>query len=173
MQPQISHTLPTVSHGTTIGVQQTNGRWRTRNGRGIIQHTVRPGRRDTEKPMKEVSFRSKIWTQDLQNMKRWWRKLSSLRRLDQYFCISSPRTHKYYFAPPSLTLTQTGRQCAYNVTIRRVSVTNVAVEKQNVLHILCVCVNSLSYPARKAHATYYIVICGLSGFTLFLHITCI
>jgi hypothetical protein len=30
---------------------------------------------------------------------------------------------------------------------------------------------SLSYPARKAHAQYYIVICGPSGSTIFLHIT--
>jgi hypothetical protein len=35
------------------------------------------------------------------------------------------------------------------------------VEKQYVLHIMSVC--SLSYPACKAHAPYYIVICGLSG----------
>jgi hypothetical protein len=34
-------------------------------------------------------------------------------------------------------------------------------------------VASLSYPANKAHGTYlhYIVICGLSGFPTFLHIT--
>jgi hypothetical protein len=35
---------------------------------------------------------------------------------------------------------------------------------------VCVCVCSLSYPARKAHAPYYIVICGLSGSTVFFHI---
>jgi hypothetical protein len=34
-----------------------------------------------------------------------------------------------------------------------------------VLHNLSVC--SLSYPACKAHAPYYIVICGLSSFTIF------
>jgi len=28
---------------------------------------------------------------------------------------------------------------------------------------VCVCVCSLSYAACKAHAPYYIVICGLSG----------
>jgi hypothetical protein len=33
---------------------------------------------------------------------------------------------------------------------------------------MCVC--SLSYPACKAHAPYYIVICGLSGCTIFFHI---
>jgi len=29
---------------------------------------------------------------------------------------------------------------------------------------------SLSYPARKAHALYYIVLCGLSDSTIFVHI---
>jgi hypothetical protein len=33
-----------------------------------------------------------------------------------------------------------------------------------------VCVCSLSYPACKAHAPHYIVMCGLSGFTIFFHI---
>jgi hypothetical protein len=32
-------------------------------------------------------------------------------------------------------------------------------------------VSSLSYPACKAHAPYYIVVCGLSGSTKFFHIT--
>jgi hypothetical protein len=45
-----------------------------------------------------------------------------------------------------------------NITVRRVHVTIVAVEKQTVLHILGVCVRSLSYPACKVHAAYYIVI---------------
>jgi hypothetical protein len=43
------------------------------------------------------------------------------------------------------------RQCTYNVTLRRVRVTIVAVEKQCLLHILIVC--SLKYPARNAHAS--------------------
>ena len=30
---------------------------------------------------------------------------------------------------------------------------------------------TLSYPACKVHETYYIVICALSGFPTFLHIT--
>jgi hypothetical protein len=34
----------------------------------------------------------------------------------------------------------------------------------------CVCVCSLSYPACKGHAPYYIVICGLSGSTIFYRI---
>jgi hypothetical protein len=41
-----------------------------------------------------------------------------------------------------------------------------------VLHILSVylCVCSLSYPACKEHAVYYIVICALSRSAIFLHI---
>jgi len=31
-------------------------------------------------------------------------------------------------------------------------------------------VSSLTYSARKAHAPYYIVICGLSGCTILFHI---
>ena len=38
-------------------------------------------------------------------------------------------------------------------------------------YILCVFLCSLSYPACKAHALYYIVSCGLSGSTAFFHIT--
>ena len=34
---------------------------------------------------------------------------------------------------------QEDRQCAYNVTFRRVRVTTAAVEKQQVLHIMSVC----------------------------------
>jgi hypothetical protein len=62
------------------------------------------------------------------------------------------------------------RQCTCNVTSSFVRVTIVAVEKQYELHILSVCVCSLSYPACSAHAPYYIVICGLSGCTIFSHI---
>jgi len=36
---------------------------------------------------------------------------------------------------------------------------------------VCVCVCSLKYPTCKAHGPYYIVICDLSGSTIFLHIT--
>ena len=42
--------------------------------------------------------------------------------------------------------------------------------KSNKYYIFQVCVCSLSYPARKAHAPCYIVICGLSGYnSFFLH----
>jgi len=57
-----------------------------------------------------------------------------------------------------------------NATIMRVQVTTLAVEKLYVLHMLSVCVCSLSYAACNAHAQYYIAIYGLSGCTAFLQI---
>jgi len=54
----------------------------------------------------------------------------------------------------------------YNVRLRRVRVTIVAV-RSNKYYIFSVCVCSLSYPARKAHAPYYIAIGGLSSCTIF------
>jgi len=62
------------------------------------------------------------------------------------------------------------RHCTYNVALRSVRVTIVTVESLQVLHILSVCVCSLSYPACNAHEPYFIVICGLSGCTIFFHI---
>jgi len=35
---------------------------------------------------------------------------------------------------------------------------------------VCVCVIRPTYPTRKAHAPYFIVVCGLSGCTVFFHI---
>jgi hypothetical protein len=58
-----------------------------------------------------------------------------------------------------------------NVTLRRVRATTAAVEKQQVSHILCVCVVCLALVIRHAmHAPYYTVICGLSDCTIFFHI---
>ena len=51
-------------------------------------------------------------------------------------------------------LLQQDIQCTYNVTLRRVRASIVAVEKQWVLHNLSVCICSLSYPACNAHAPY-------------------
>jgi hypothetical protein len=34
---------------------------------------------------------------------------------------------------------------------------------------VCVCESGVSYPACNEHASYYIVICGLSGSTIFFH----
>ena len=46
------------------------------------------------------------------------------------------------------------RQCVYDIKTRRVRATNVAVEKQWILHSLSVCICSLRYPACNAHAPY-------------------
>ena len=40
--------------------------------------------------------------------------------------------------------------------------------KRNKYYSVCVC--SFSYPVCEAHAPYYIVICGLSGSAIFVHI---
>jgi len=56
------------------------------------------------------------------------------------------------------------------VTLRRVRVSNVAVEKQCVLHFGRVCFCSLNYPTRQAHAPCYVKTCGLSGSTIYLHV---
>ena len=58
------------------------------------------------------------------------------------------------------------RQCTYNVTSERVRVT-ICCSGKVVCVTYCERVCSLSYPARKSHAPYYIVICGLSGCTFF------
>ena len=48
----------------------------------------------------------------------------------------------------------------YNVTLRRVLVTIVAMEKQQVLHILSVCV---ALVVQYAMCMHHIVLCGLYG----------
>jgi hypothetical protein len=55
-----------------------------------------------------------------------------------------------------------------NVTSRRVRVIIFAVEKQYYVFWVYVC--NLSYPECIARAPYYIVIFGLSVFTIFYHI---
>jgi len=57
----------------------------------------------------------------------------------------------------------------YNVTLKRVRITIVAVQNQT-YYIFRVCVYSLSYLARRAHASYYIVICGVPGCIMIIHI---
>jgi hypothetical protein len=52
----------------------------------------------------------------------------------------------------------------------RVRPANVAVEKQELLRILSVCVRSRSYRTGKAHWPYYIGIYDLSGIAIFSHI---
>jgi len=58
------------------------------------------------------------------------------------------------------------RPVCINVTLR---VNVVALETESVLRILSVCC-SLRYPACKAHAPHYIVVCGLTGCVIFFHI---
>ena len=60
------------------------------------------------------------------------------------------------------------RQFTYCVILRGVHITVVAVKEQYVLHILIVF--SLHYPARNAHAPYFIVICDLPGCNKFFRI---
>jgi hypothetical protein len=64
---------------------------------------------------------------------------------------------------------QENRQCTINVTLRRV--------RETITYTVCVCVFVfvcvlLIYTACKAHAPYYtyIVVCALSGPTVFFHI---
>jgi hypothetical protein len=58
------------------------------------------------------------------------------------------------------------KTCSVRITI--------VAERQQVLHIMsvCVCMCSLSYPACNAYAPYYIIMCGLSGCrpTIFSHV---
>jgi hypothetical protein len=58
------------------------------------------------------------------------------------------------------------RQFKFNVILKRVRVTIFALESSK-YYIFRVCVCSLSRPACKAHAKYYIVICGLSSYNNF------
>ena len=55
----------------------------------------------------------------------------------------------------------------YNVTLKRVRVTTVDVDKQ--YYIFCVCVRILTLVIR--HAPYYIVNCDIYGSTIFSQIT--
>jgi len=62
-------------------------------------------------------------------------------------------------------------QCAYRITWRRVRVTVVAVQKQDVIsYSECPSVCSHSYPASETHAPYDTAICGLYSCTVFLYI---
>ena len=57
----------------------------------------------------------------------------------------------------------------YNVTLRHVRVTTVAVEKQWVLHNVSVCV-FVAIVVRRPKLMRHIVICRLPRSTLFFHI---
>ena len=60
------------------------------------------------------------------------------------------------------------RQCTYNVILRRVRVTIVAVEKLE-YYIFWVCVCSLSYPACKVHAPYFVACSVVPYFSTIRH----
>ena len=47
------------------------------------------------------------------------------------------------------------RQSKYNVTLRRLRVTNVVLEKQLISHVLRVCVCRLRYPSWNGHGLYF------------------
>jgi hypothetical protein len=59
--------------------------------------------------------------------------------------------------------------CAYNLTTKNVLINIGAVEDQRITFSECVC--SLSYPACKAHAPYFIAICDLSVSAVFFTIS--
>jgi hypothetical protein len=61
------------------------------------------------------------------------------------------------------------RQCRYKSNTEERSRNHCCRRKSNTYYIVWKCVCCLSYPACNAHAPYYIVICGLSGSTIFSH----
>jgi len=63
-----------------------------------------------------------------------------------------------------------GTQRTYIVIMRRVPVTIVARKRKD-YYTLWLCVCSLSSLAWNGHVPYYTVICGLSGSTIYFHIT--
>jgi hypothetical protein len=56
-----------------------------------------------------------------------------------------------------------------HVTLRRIRVTIVAVEKYKVLHTLCVCVALVIQHRMRKRRYYIVIICGMSGSTMFFH----
>jgi hypothetical protein len=69
------------------------------------------------------------------------------------------------------------RQRTYNVTLRRVRATIIAVEKSSKYYMFLVCVCSLWYPACNAHATYWdlwsVRLYDICPYYLLLHIKCV
>jgi len=56
-----------------------------------------------------------------------------------------------------------------NLTLKRAHLITDDV-LSNKHYVLWVCVCSLRYPARKARAPYYTVVCSLAGSNIFFHI---
>jgi hypothetical protein len=87
-----------------------------------------------------------------------------------HLALIALRTAPYVFwHSPDSASGQHDRQCAYNLILRRVRLTIVAVES-NKYYKFWVCVCSLTYPVCKAHESYYIAICGMVGSAIFFHI---
>jgi hypothetical protein len=59
---------------------------------------------------------------------------------------------------------KTGNVSTYNITLGRFRVTNCCHVKRGITY------SEFSCSARKAHALYYTVICGLCGSSIFYHI---
>jgi hypothetical protein len=84
--------------------------------------------------------------------------------------LRNPRVHTEKLLQIEDIIIKMTRNVRVKVTLRRVRVSNVAVEKQCVLHFGSVCFCSLNYPTRQAHAPCYVVTCGLSGSTIYFHV---
>jgi len=68
-----------------------------------------------------------------------------------------------------VVIDNTSNVCMYKYNIGVRSCNNFCHAKAlSVMYFECVC--SLSYPACNEHALYYIVICSLSGCSIFFHI---
>jgi len=84
-------------------------------------------------------------------------------------CFEYGNTLSFFIKSGHCSLNNNMNKTIYHkVTLRSVRVTIVAVEKQQ-YYIPSACVCSLRYHAREAHTPYYIVICGLSGPTIFFN----
>jgi hypothetical protein len=129
--------------------------------------TVRhkPARSGTEE---NVSIdNSRLWSSSTV----WTRQVSRDVPTDDGFVYDTPTvlrgTMKGIASRTNTLLSRQDMQCTYNTEVRsrnhccRVKAISITYSES---------VRSLSYPARKAYAPYYIVICGLYGFTIFSHI---
>jgi hypothetical protein len=72
----------------------------------------------------------------------------------------------------ALIISQQDRKHMYNVSLRHVCITTIAVEKQSVLNVMIVCILALViwHANHIFFAMYYIAVCGLSGSTIFFYI---
>ena len=75
------------------------------------------------------------------------------------------QNHLQCFKDKNISQLNTTDNERINVTLRRARASTVTGEKPT-CYIFRVCVCSLSYPACKTHAPYYIVTCGLCGCTM-------